>query len=58
MHRPSACGALGAWRAWSKRELELAGPRLFAAAVAAEVGADVAPAAGVEGESGGPFGVG
>ena len=43
---------LAAWRARAGWELDLAASRVFAASVAAEVWADVASAAGVEGESG------
>ena len=43
---------LAAWRSRAGRELDLSARRVFAAPVAAEVWADVASAAGVEGESG------
>ena len=45
-------GVLAVWRSRAGRELDLPARRVFAAAVAAEVWADVASAAGVEGESG------
>jgi DNA-binding CsgD family transcriptional regulator len=48
----SRCGVLAAWRSWPGTELDLAGPCVFAAAVAAKVGADVASAVGMQGESG------
>jgi hypothetical protein len=50
--RPSACGALAAWGTWPGWEFDFIAAHLFAAAVAAEVWADVAAAADVEGESG------
>jgi hypothetical protein len=43
---------LTAWRPWAGRELDLSARGVFAAPVAVEVWADVASAAGVEGESG------
>lgn len=51
-HSYSPCRALGSWRARSGRKFDFVPVCLFAAAVAAEVWADVAAATGVEGEPG------